>query len=155
MRTKRDIAALVLLTQDKIALVSPEDYRRVIQFNWAAAFINGHWYALRAQLPRGMHSFLTGRAMTDHINNNGLDNTRSNLQETNHRHNAARSKLPSSNTSGHRGVRKFKTRWRAALSSNIYVGQFGTREEAIEAYHKAFLERHGEPPTDCGCQEVI
>jgi hypothetical protein len=141
------------LTQGKTVLVDDEDYITVIRYSWAAAHINNQWYAMRTESPRLMHVVLTGNEMTDHINGNGLDNRRSNLQPTDHTHNAVNSRLSSNNQSGHKGIRQFKGRWRAQIGGNCeYLGQFDSRDEAISAYHAAHRRRYGTEPSKCGCE---
>ncbi len=92
------------LSKGKVALVDDEDYERLSQFKWCASQQgrNGlKWYAIRWVCPKGekqykvaMHRFILGIAprikddprVVDHIDCDGLNNQKSNLQimDSNH-----------------------------------------------------------------------
>ena len=87
MTTKSDVASIIPLTQEKFAIVSPEDYKLVSQYTWYTAKRvrphSVHWYAaseINGKLVY-LHAFITGFSRTDHENNDGLDNRRANLRE--------------------------------------------------------------------------
>lgn len=74
--------------------------------------------------------------VTDHINGDKLNNMRSNLREVTQSQNLMNSKIPTSNTSGVKGVIKIGNRWRAVIKLNkkqIHLGCFATLEEAAAA----------------------
>lgn len=84
----------------------------------------------------------------DHINGDRLDNRLENLRictnEENRRNN---NKLNKHNTSGYRGVRKFKKKWRAQICVNgeiIHLGTFSDAIQAAHVYDEAALKHHGE-----------
>jgi len=89
----------------------------------------------------------------DHINHIRNDNRICNLRESNPKLNARNISMPKRNTSGFVGVhfRKDSKKWRAIMSLDgrkVSLGQFDTREEAIEARIKGnikygFHENHG------------
>lgn len=74
--------------------------------------------------------------LIDHINQNTLDNRRSNLRFTDKSINALNSKVRKDNTSGFTGVYKSKNRWIARITwrgRTHQVGTFNTPEEANKA----------------------
>lgn len=77
------------LTQDKVALVDDADYDWLMQYKWAAHHRSGRWYAIRAKRKNGkqkqyhMHREIMkcpDDMVVHHVDNNGLNNTRNNLQ---------------------------------------------------------------------------
>jgi len=85
----------------------------------------------------------------DHINNVITDNRVENLRWATNQENQFNSKLPLRNKSGIKGVRwidKLK-KWKASIvhnNINIYLGYFGTKEEASEARRTKAIELFGE-----------
>ena len=108
------------------------------------------FYAVRSlpgQPKQGMHTFLTGWSRVDHINGNGLDNRRSNLRPASRSQNGANRGAPSNNTSGFKGVTRFRLKWMAKIQVHgrtIHLGLFATPQEAARAYDTAALEHFGE-----------
>lgn len=85
----------------------------------------------------------------DHINGKPNDNRIENLRVVTHEENMKNVKLPSNNTSGHKGVyyNKLERKWKAMIRKNkkqIHLGTFDTKEEAVEARRKAENEYYGE-----------
>lgn len=91
----------------------------------------------------------------DHINGVRTDNRWSNLRAATRATNARNLSIPSNNTSGHIGVRFIErlNKWRAEIwrGKNIYLGVYGSFEEACKArkdaetklgFHKNHGERH-------------
>lgn len=104
------------LTQGRFAIVDDADYAAVSHFKWYFA----HGYAVRPiymegrRRQQGMHAFLLGTPAghhTLHLNGNGLDNRRENLQVGTAAENGRGfRKIHSNNTSGYRGVLFSKAR---------------------------------------------
>jgi hypothetical protein len=94
-----------------------------------------------------LHTFLTGFAMTDHRNGDGLDNRRENLRLADASLNQA-NRIRLRGTSGYRGVTRHKCgRWQAAIKvrgQHRYLGLFSKPEEAAQAYDAAALAAWGE-----------
>jgi hypothetical protein len=135
------------------AMVSPEDYDRVMQFKWSVSFIKGTPYASRgARKPDGrqsilyMHRFLIEPAPgqhVDHANRDSLDNRRSNIRIATRSQNMANRGLQSRNSSGFIGVFPTKGRFQAAvgyLGREIYVGTFDLAVDAARARDRTALE---------------
>jgi hypothetical protein len=84
------VKRIPLINQDDLfALVDDEDYERVRRYKWYLLWGIYTKYAFSHQLYREgksglMHRFLTGVAdgmlVVDHLNYNGLDNTRANMK---------------------------------------------------------------------------
>ena len=155
------------LTKGKFALVDDKDFELVSQFKWQH-YTNkrGHEYATtgkrRHPLPRlffKMHRLILGvkkGEVVDHIDGNGLNNTRANLRvctmAENSRH---RLRKNSSNrnrskpTSIYKGVYRIDTkqpRWVAAIGCDRktnYLGCFPSELEAAAAYDRAALRLFG------------
>jgi hypothetical protein len=85
----------------------------------------------------------------DHIDGDGLNNTRSNLRVVTKTQNMQNRRINKNNTSGHKGVAwdKESQKWMAYISSHGVrrnLGRFETPEQAAAAYLKGSLELHGE-----------
>ena len=148
------------LTQGKVAIIDEADWPLVNGFRWYAVKDRNVWYAQantsRKEGPRRtvrMHRLLLGltdrRIYTDHINGNGLDNSRSNLRVCFSSENQRNRGAQVNNTSGYKGVsrRAYRGDWQAqiwAKGKNRHLGYFKTPEEAHQAYCRAALEMHGE-----------
>jgi len=145
------------LSQGLVALVDDEDYERVVAAGkWSAAVRGNTAYARRnVRHPDGrqstvfLHAFLTGYAVTDHIDGDGLNNTRANLREATNAENSRNARLSRSNSSGFKGVawHKRAQKWQAKIRVDrrwLWLGQYTTREAAAAAYDDAARELHGE-----------
>lgn len=142
------------LTKGKVTIVDDCDFEYLNQFKW---HFNNKGYAIRtrraAERPGSkhilMHSALLPSAKeVDHINNDGLDNRRSNLRSVTHLQNMWNYSMPMTNTSGYMGVtwQKGVDRWKAQIGirgKNKYLGLFDTPEEASAAYEAAKAKRDG------------
>ncbi len=127
----------ITLTQGKKAIVDDEDYEWLSKHKW-----NFHRYPKRRD---GKEGLLMHRAImkppdgyeVDHINRNTLDNRRSNLRIVSRKQNADNRGMFKNNTSGVKGVSIHKGKYQASYRHNgklIYIGRYGTIEEAKQAY---------------------
>lgn len=98
-----------------------------------------------------MHQLLLrphGKFITDHEDNNNLNNQRSNLRYATRRQNRANAKVQSDNKSGIKGVRQERNgRWHAYIYSGgrqVNLGRFANKEEAGHAYNVAAMQYFGE-----------
>jgi hypothetical protein len=90
--------------------------------------------------------------LVDHIDHNGLNNTKANLRVTNDEGNNRNSRKhqhkPSKSSSRFKGVIKRESgKWRAEIrysKTTKYLGQFLTEVEAAQAYNEAAIELFGE-----------
>jgi len=97
-------------------------------------------HRLILQAPKGM--------LVDHIDHNGLNNTRDNLRLATRSQNGYNARLSKGNTSGVKGVYWCNTyqKWAAHIHTpekRYHVGYFTTLEEATEATRLRRLELHG------------
>jgi len=149
----------ILLTKNKVALVSDEDYPYLSQFAWHCLTIGKMCYAMRST-PRvnGKHkSILMHREIlgvppdkkVDHKDGDGLNNVRDNLRPATQMQNAYNQAAPSTNTSGYKGVNWFARygKWRARISINgrvKHLGYFDSIKDAALARDNAARDAHGE-----------
>jgi hypothetical protein len=153
------------LTQGKTALVDDADYDDVARFKWMAHKGRGKtWYARRAvhvsERERlngrrwiSMHRYLLSHVPTksteiDHKNRDGLDNQRTNLRVGNRSLNQVNSGPSSRNKLGLKGVSQNRQgRPYAQIghgATRLFLGRFGTPEEAARAYDLKARELYGE-----------
>lgn len=141
---------LIPLTQGQFAIVDAEDYEFLNQWKWYAERAENTFYAVRDIRVDGkkknvrMHRLVDNTPaglFTDHIDGNGLNNTKKNLRPVTHQENMINNKRWKQNKSGHRGVSWHKTEkmWYAQItvnSKNIYIGRFHEISDAVAAYEK-------------------
>jgi AP2 domain len=147
---------LIPLTQGQNAIVDAADFDWLSQWNWCAAWrpVQRKFYATAWQAGEmiKMHRLILRcreGEMGDHKNGNPLDNQRTNLRKCTNAQNA-RNKI-ANNKHGYKGISLMgggrKNPWLAHLTCNyehIYVGYFGTKEEAARAYDAAAVLHFGE-----------
>lgn len=98
-----------------------------------------------------MHRELLGLSkgdnlQVDHIDCNKLNNQISNLRVVTRGENNIARRLVKTSTSGFKGVTKVKEKWQAQIKFNrkyMYLGQFGSAEEAAAVYDKKAVELFG------------
>lgn len=133
--------AYIPLTKRKFAIVDKADYERLSKYKW---FVmdgrKGAFYAGRKEGYRitTMHNEIMRPPpgmVVHHINHNGLDNRRCNLQICTPEVHAQHRQLGVT-TSGFVGVYPYGKRWRALLQSKgkiLYEGVFADKIEAAKA----------------------
>lgn len=137
------------LTRGQITIVDDID-ADLADVSWYAQLKPTTYYARRTTYNPTkrfmMHQIIASRIMgrpilkserIDHIDRNGLNNTRANLRITTPRGNGINTKLPSNNVSGFKGVNEQKGRWQASttyMGKSVYIGRYDTPEEAHAAY---------------------
>lgn len=156
----------IKLTHGKVTLVSIEDYECLSQWKWHLAGRNYEYVyrsthigsaknGTRKQIHISMHRQIMNAPkdlQVDHINGNKLDNRRSNLRLCNNSQNHQNIGLTKKNTSGFKGVRLDKRKWRnkrwlaeiKTKEKSLFLGYFETKEEAATAYNQAAKKHHGE-----------
>jgi hypothetical protein len=142
------------LTQGKYAIVSFEDYEKINQRKWRALRSPNTFYAVRTEKDKiiYMHNEImppTPDRMVDHIDHNGLNNSRGNLQLATPSQNACnRRKKNIKCSSKYKGVcfHKWAGKWMSAVKVNgkrIHLGYFDNERDAAKAYDEAAKEYHG------------
>lgn len=132
-----------------------EDYEWLNEYKWhidaygyagAAIKINNKWvkkimHRLLINTPNGME--------IDHIDNNGLNNQKSNLRIVTHHQNIMNKSKRKNGSSIFRGVGwcKAANKWQARISLNKkehYIGIFKNEKDAAKAYNERAIELFGE-----------
>ena len=132
------------------ALVDDDNYKTLSKLTWyirkekdgakcAQSIFNGRcllMHRLVMNLRKG------NRNSVIHLNGNGLDNRKKNLQVM--KHAASRRGIQSNNTSGYKGVRWHggNQKWMAQIKSTV-IGYFDRKEEAALAYNKEAVKMYG------------
>lgn len=130
------------LTQGKFAIVDDADFEWLNQFSWHyhnlgyARGANGFMHRLINNTPVGLE--------TDHMNQDKLDNRRSNLRSVTASVNQSNKPISRNNTSGVQGVKWDKTRslWKVSFRRNhqtYNVGNFKDKDRAIARLNERLL----------------
>ena len=142
------------LTKGQFALVDNEDLHLVEHINWQARKSVNTFYAnaTRDKITFQMHRIIMGvcdpKVLIDHIDGNGLNNTKKNLRLANERNNCFNRRKRKDSAVSFKGVWKASAnRYRAEIVVNKkrhYLGCFKDSLSAAEAYNKAAIEHFGE-----------
>jgi len=143
------------LSQGKYAMVDADDYGWLSKWKWSlTARRSGLCYAYRVVDGHSiqMHRLITDappRMEVDHIDHDGLNNSRSNLRVCTHQENIWNNAKRPWGKSGYWGVcfipRIYK--WEAMIGIDyhvIHLGYFDAPEAAALAYDEAARKYHGE-----------
>jgi len=152
----------VPLSQNKFALIDPEDADRVLAHKWSAICPDPHrpsprWYGYRHEYKEGkqtgiyLHRFIMQAGpgvRVDHKDGDGLDCRRSNLREATNSQNAANA-FHAFGKFDYKGIYKPArgTKFTASCTFNGFTRRlygFATAEEAARAYDRLAIEMHGE-----------
>ncbi len=145
----------ILLTHGQVAIVDAADFVWLSQWSWHAKKDRSTFYVVR-NTPTvngrrdtiSMHQMICGKG-ADHIDGDGLNNTRSNLRLATSRQNSCNRGANKNSASGFKGVTWYKPRrkWRARIGLDgrkLHLGLFTNAEDAAMAYDAAARELHGE-----------
>jgi len=140
--------------------VDDEDYLELSKFKWYAAKDKSSFYAARGaridvnkrrtvKMHRQILDIKDSKVIVDHIDGNGLNNQRRNIRACSAAQNAMNRGVQKNNVSGIKGVywHKRAKKWYAFImldQKKIYIGSFGSKEAAANAYNERAKELHGE-----------
>lgn len=144
----------VPLNHGFVAFVDDADYPAVLKFKWHVERNGSKVYARtnRTRMHRIILGITDGAVRVDHIDNNGLNNCRSNLRPASASQNGANReqlKKRGNHTSRYKGVSWIKklSKWRAGIVVNRvgkWIGAFSNEVDAARAYDSAALKAWGE-----------
>lgn len=143
----------IVLTGGQVALVDEEDFDQLSQYTWKASRKGNTFYAERSEkkVTIMMHREIMNAPSNmevDHIDGNGLNNTKANLRLCSHTENMRNQKMAKSNKTGFKGVMPYyKNGFRAMIyfeGKSIHIGVYDTAEEAAKAYDRKAVELFGE-----------
>lgn len=157
--SSQDSITQIPLTRGLFSAIDARDLHLVTGRLWRATLIHGQVYATTYE-PRAdgtrktayLHRLILdapeGREV-DHKDGDTLNNVRSNLRLALHSDNMRNKKLPTTNTSGYKGVTRIHRRnpWVASIGFNgrhRHIGTFASAEEAARAYDDKARELFGE-----------
>lgn len=144
----------IYLSRGKVSLIDSGDFNRVSKYKWSFSSLG---YAERRESVKSggkivrLHRFIMNapkNKLVDHINGDGLDNTRNNLRLCTKSENMRNRNKTKSNKSGYKGV-YFETqtgKWKAQIkynNRNISLGRYPTAILASKAYDIACEKFHG------------
>jgi HNH endonuclease len=142
------------LSSGKVAIVDAADYSWLMKWKWC---FDGH-YAVRWKSQKGkktkiyMHRVIAKASAgqeVDHINRDGLCNTRFNLRACTRGENARNQSLRPDNTTGYKRVsfNKISGLYKACIDyegESIHLGYFTDLHNAAHVANEAALKYHGE-----------
>lgn len=147
--------AYVPLTRGYEAIIDAEDVPIAEGKNWRAMPKGRTIYAVTTVGPWNgkrtavyIHTAISGYAITDHADGDGLNNRRKNLRDVSWVQNNQNVPRRASNPLQMKGAsfRSDVKKWRSSIKANgknYYLGLFDTEEEAHEAYCYASARLHG------------
>lgn len=134
-------------------MVSDVDFENLSRYKWRVSIEGKRRYAVTSKIPaKRMHRIVLGAKtgeVVDHINGNGLDNTRENLRICTDAQNQCNRGKTRSNTVGFKGVSwdKRRNKFHAQIQVNykpIHLGHFDCPFKAAREYDEAALKHHGD-----------
>lgn len=154
INTMQTDTRLIPLTQGKFAIVDAIDYDWLMQWKWYA--VKGkntrgyYWYAKRTEKGPGQIRITMQRAVAeragipssklyDHIDRDGLNNSRENIRPCTRRQNSHNRTKSSGASSRFKGVHrnKIRNKWQSSIRVDgkpVHLGLFTDEQEASEAY---------------------
>ena len=147
-------ARLIPLTRGRFAIVDADDYTYLSKFQWFAEGTGNAFYAARKHKGKSikMHRLITNapdHLVVDHINHDGLNNTKVNLRICTFAQNCRNQRRLKHKTSRYKGVHFHKKlkKFQSAIHHNkklYHLGSFKNEIDAAKAYDKKAKELHGQ-----------
>jgi len=144
----------IALTQNKFALVDPEDYAELARHKWCAARQGRSFYAVRSEAGRQlrMHRVILhapAGQVVDHMDHSGLNNLKRNLRPCTPAQNAHNQRPQKGRSSQYRGVcwHKGEQKWYSRIQNQgrqQSLGLFDDERDAARARDAAAKALHGE-----------
>lgn len=144
----------IVLTGGQVSIVDDEDYEELSKYKWRVMQKGNTSYAKRKGAKGAtfmMHREIINAPANmevDHIDGNGLNNTKLNLRLCSHSENMRNQRIPKNNKTGFKGVTSYlKNKYRAMIShenKSFHIGVYETAEEAAKAYDDKAIELFGE-----------
>jgi len=142
------------LTQGQTAIVDVGDFEGLSRWNWHAQRTpdSRKFYAARYDVDRKSNTQMTSeilktRQTVDHKDGNSLNYRRKNLRKCTDSQNVSNVLRPArNNTSGFRGVSRFRNSWRTHIRKGgkvVALGTFKTAREAALIYDREARALHG------------
>ncbi len=138
----------IALTQNKFALVDPEDYAELARHKWCAAKQGNSWYAVRSEHDRQlrMHRVILNASageVVDHADHSGLNNLKRNLRPCSPAQNAHNQRPQKGRSSQYRGVCwcKREQKWYSRIQNHgrqQSIGRFDDEDDVAQALHGEF-----------------
>jgi len=142
----------IQLTQNQVSIIDDEDFNTVSQYKWCAKKHKNGFYAVRSVYKNGiktteyLHKFLLKNefGIIDHIDRNGLNNTRGNLRVVSFSENGMNRNPNKNHSSKYKGVcfNKREKKFFAKIykgKNQIHLGYFMDEKDAAIAYNKAAM----------------
>ena len=138
------------------AIIDEQDFDRINQYKWRSVILGKSKtpYAVSSHFGRTvyMHRLVMNahkETVIDHIDGNGLNNSRDNLRFVTYSQNNMNQPIRCDNTSGHKGINWCKDREKYQVYINIdrkrkSLGRYKTLEEAIYVRDQAAKVHYGE-----------
>lgn len=144
--------ATIPLTQGFEAVIDANDFRKIVGFAWRTKRNRRTNYAISDTRGKRvyMHRLVLGcNEPVDHIDNNGLNNRRSNLRVLSNGDNIRRKRPNLKGSSEFKGVSWYKrtSKWQVTIKvsgKSIAVGHFMDEIDAARAYDQAARVYFGE-----------
>lgn len=150
----------IVLSRGYVALVDDCDYEELSQWRWCAQPSPRTVYAMRKrtdheacrQITVKMHRHIMSYPIgleVDHIDGDGLNNTRANLRIATHIQNGRNRRLDTRSTTGMKGVSLLRDTGKYisyiyAGGKKTHLGTYNTPEDAHQARREAAARIHGE-----------
>lgn len=156
----------IKLTRGEVTIVDDEDFEELKKYKWCCTYSANKLYAKRAKWlgrafkPTGLNVYMHREIMkppeglqVDHIDGNGLNNTRSNLRISTQQQNLmnASASTRKDKSSKYKGVSFTRTNtnkpWKVLIKKDWKqksYGSFSTEEEAARKYNEKAKELFGE-----------